>query len=318
MKIVVVGAGAMGSLFAGYLGGRENEVWAYDIWGEHTESIRRHGLRMVRGGAERRVRLHATTDPAEPGPADLVLLFVKYGDTRRAVRDSLSMIAGHTSVLTLQNGIGNVEIIREFVPEDRVLFGLTTLTSELLGPGLIEESFHGRGETYLWPLNGRVDDRAEGICAELNRCGIHSVLAPDVELRIWKKLIVNACYNTLSAIVGLKVGDLIDEPDIWPALEGTVSEIVQIAQRRGIPLEEGEAQAFLKQVGEEARNHYPSMLIDVQRQRRTEIECLNGTIVRDGERFGVPTPFNRVLYGIIRVLENTYPKRVREQGRAGA
>jgi 2-dehydropantoate 2-reductase len=285
-------------------------VWAYDIWKEHIETIQRDGLLMTRSQKEKYVRLKATCDPEEPGKVGLLILFVKYNHTQKAIQDSIPMIGPETVVLTLQNGIGNVEIIQEFIPDDQIYFGLTTLTSELIEPGHIEESFLGKGETYFWPLSERVDDRANQICSVLNQADIHTEITPDVQIMIWKKLIVNACYNTLSAIVRLKVGDIINEPEIWSVLNGAVGEIVKVAQKKKVPLEEKEAKRFLKKVGEEAREHFPSMLIDVKNKRKTEIECLNGTIIREGKALGISTPFNKTLYGIVRLLENTYEQRI--------
>ena len=311
MKIAVVGAGAMGSLLAGYLAKGPEEIWAYDVWQAHIEAIQKNGLLMRRGGTESIVRLKATFQPEDPGRVNLMILFVKHGQTRQALRDSLPMIGSHTAVLTLQNGIGNVEIIQEHIADEQILFGLTTLTSELLGPGQIVESFHGKGETYFWPVSGKVDERVKRICSVFNQAGIRTEISPDVQIMIWKKLIVNACYNTLSAIARLKVGDLIDEPEIRPVLRGVLSEIVQVARQKRIPLQEEEAKRFMRQVGEEARDHFPSMLIDIKKERKTEIDCLNGAIIREGNALGIPTPFNKTLYGIVRMLENTYHQRLK-------
>jgi 2-dehydropantoate 2-reductase len=306
LKIVIIGAGAMGSLFAGYLAANGLDVWAFDIWKEHVAAIQKNGLQMTRTSGSRRVRLHATSDPAEPGQADLAVVFVKHGTTREAVRNALPMIGPRTLILTLQNGIGNVEILQEIVPDEQICFGLTTLTSELLGPGRIEESFQGRGETFFWPLTGNVDSRVSEVGRLFNAAGIHTEISSDVQLRIWKKLVVNACYNTLAAILRLKVGDIIDRPDIWPLMNGIVGEITLVARQKGIPLAQKEALGFLKQVGEEARPHVPSMLVDVSRKHKTEIECLNGAIIREARHLGIPAPFNQAVYAIVRVIEETY------------
>ena len=310
MKIAVVGAGAMGSLFAGYLSRHDIDVWAYDVWQEHIAAIKKNGLQMTRSNSTQNVALQATSDPAEPGQMDLVIVFVKHLHTRQALQNSLPMIGPHTFVLTLQNGIGNVDILKETLPDEQILFGLTTLTSELLGPGHIEESFQGQGDTFFWPLTGKVDARINQVCSIFNDAGIHTEISSEVQLRIWKKLIVNACHNTLSAIVHLKVGDIIDQPEVWPLLNAVALEIVKVAQKKKIPMDENEAIRFLKQVGEEARLHVPSMLVDVNRKNKTEIECLNGAVIREAEKFGIETPYNRAIYAIVRTLENTYDKTV--------
>jgi 2-dehydropantoate 2-reductase len=310
LKIAVVGAGAMGSLFAGHLAEVEEDVWVYDVWEEHIQAIQEKGLKMIGPKGEKRIPLKATTNPSEPGIVDCVFLFVKYPYTRRAVQDAEAMIGPQTSVLSLQNGIGGVDIIGESIRQDQILFGLTTLTSELTGPGCIEESFKGEGETYFWPLNGEVSERVEHISAVFNKAGIHTKITPDVELRIWQKLIVNACQNSLTAITRLKVGDLTDQDASEDIFNGTIAEIVQVANRKGIPLDLEESLEFNRKISEQARDHYPSMLIDVKNKRKTEIDCLNGAVIREGQRLGVETPFNRVIYNIIRIVENSYEKQI--------
>jgi len=306
MKWAVVGAGAMGSLFVSHLARAGAEVWACDPWKEHVAAIREAGLRVSREGADEVLHPRATTDPSDAGIADVVMVFVKYNQTRDALRTAKPLVGPQTILLTLQNGLGNVELIREAFPANRVLFGFTTLTSELLGPGHIEASYAGRGETYFWPADGQRDAAAERVCEALEAAGIHSSLAPQIELMIWKKLIVNCCLNTVCAITGLPVGALCDRPESWPLLEGLADEIVAVAARKKIPLDRTEAHAFLRSVAEEARSHYPSMLVDVKHRRQTEIECLNGAVLREAQRLGIEAPLNRAMHSLIRVLESSY------------
>lgn len=304
MRFVIVGAGAMGSLFAAHVARTEAEIWVCDKWKEHIEAIRSHGLVVRRDGAEAAVRLRATSDPGEPDTADIVMIFVKYIQTRDALRAMRPLVGPRTALLTLQNGLGNVELIREAFPENRVFYGFTTLTSELLGPGRIEASYAGRGETYLWAQDGSRDAELEALRSLLESGDINAIIAPDIELMIWKKLIVNCCLNTLCAITGLSVGQLADNAESWPVLEGVADEIVAVATRKAIPLDSAQAHEFLRSVAHEARSHFPSMLIDVKECRQTEIECLNGAIIREAAKFGIPTPFNWTLYSLIRIIES--------------
>lgn len=306
MRFVIVGAGAMGSLFASHLARTEAETWVVDPCEAHIRAIGESGLRVKREGNESTVPLRATTDAAKPGLADVVMLFVKYKQTREALAMARPLVGPRTVLLTLQNGLGNVELIREAFPNNRILYGFTTLTSELLGPGRIEASYAGRGETYFCAEDGRRDAAVDELQVLLERAGINAIVAPDIELMIWKKLIVNCCLNTLCAITGLSVGQLSDRPDSWPILEGVADEIVAVAGRKGIPLERGQAHAFLRSVAHEARSHFPSMLIDVKNRRQTEIECLNGAILREAARMGISAPFNRTLYSLVRIIESSY------------
>lgn len=303
MRCVILGAGAMGSLFAAHLGRTDAETWVCDPWAEHIAAIRKNGLCLKRSGKETRVPLRATTDPAEPGVADVLMLWVKYHQTRRALANAGPLVGPSSVIVTLQNGLGNVELIRERFPGSRVFYGLTTLTSELLGPGRVEASYAGRGETSFWALDGRRDAALEAFQALLTRAGIHALIAPDIELTIWKKLVVNCCLNTVCAITGLAVGPLTARAEAWPLLEGVADEIVALAAARGIPLGREAAHAYLRSVAHEARAHEPSMLIDVRHRRPTEIECLNGAILRECERRGIPAPFNRAVYSLIKVIE---------------
>ena len=306
MRFVILGAGAMGGLFASHVARTDVEAWVCDRWAEHIAAIRERGLIVRREGAESAVRLRATTDPAAPGVADVLMVWVKYNQTREALSAARALVGPKTVVVTLQNGLGNVDLIRELFPANRIFYGLTTLTSELLGPGRIEASYAGKGDTSLWALDGRRDAELEKVCELFNQSGIDAVLAPDIELTIWKKLIVNCCLNTLCAITGLPVGALAERKDSWPLLEGLADEIVAVAQKKGIPLERPAAHVFLRSVAREARSHFPSMLIDVRARRPTEIECLNGAILREAARLGVDAPYNRSMYSLIRVIEGSY------------
>ncbi len=305
-RVAIIGSGAMGSLFAAHFADAGAEVWAFDGWREHIEAMRRDGLRIRATCGERKVALRATSDAREPGIVDIALVMVKFRQTRETVAAALPMIGKQTLLVTLQNGIGNVEAIRAAAPDNRILFGLTTLTSEMLGPGSIEASYANKGETYLWPSDGRADADCEALAALLDRAGVPTRLAPDIELRIWKKLVVNCCYNPLCAITGHSVGELIARPEVWPVLDALTDEIVAAAQRNRIPLERAEAGRFLRQVGEEARAHFPSMLIDVRRKRLTEIDCLNGAVLRECERHGIAAPLNRAFIDMIRAVEASW------------
>lgn len=309
MKIGVIGAGAMGSLFASHLADGGADVWAFDQWRDHIEAIKARGLVVRRSGVERSIGMNATTDAGAAGLCDVVLVMVKYHQTDAAVRAAAPMIGPDTTIVTLQNGLGNVEQIAAVHPHNRVAFGLTTLTCEMLGPGRIEASYSNRGETYLWPADRRPNAAIVPFCAILDAGGINAAPAPDIELRIWKKLIVNCCLNTMCAVAGLPVGELTAQPDAWPLLDGVAGEISAVALAKGIPLDRETALAFLRQVGEEARAHYPSMLIDVRNRRPTEIVCLNGAVLREAEALGIAAPCNQALYSMIRVIESTYGER---------
>ena len=298
----------MGSLFAWAIARGGAELWAYDVWQDHVDVINRDGLAIRQGSSVHTARIQAVSDARRAPPCDAVMVFAKFNQTRAALEGARPMIAPNTIIVTLQNGIGNVELIASMFPDHTVVFGLTTLTSELLGPGRIEASYIGRGETYLWASDGDLR-KVESLCDVLMKGGINAHPTPNIELKIWQKLIVNCCLNPVCAIAGASVGAVTDVPESWPLIEAVADEIVAAAQAEKIPLNRADAHAFLRAVAEEARNHEPSMLIDVRNRRTTEIECLNGEVVRICERHGLPAPYNRSLYLMIRTIEQASAKR---------
>ena len=308
MKIAIIGAGAMGSLFGGLLCQSGNEVWFIDVWEEHINAIREHGLKMCGDGGDIIVNPWATTQARDAGRVDLIILFVKGFHTEKAMKSVLDLIDEQTSVLTLQNGLGNVEIIEKFISREQILFGMTTLTSDLMGPGKIFLSFAGEGETSIQPAGARWDD-AQRVRDVFNKGALHTVIAENVKQHIWEKLVVNCNYNTYCALLGLSVGQLIDNAASRRLLETTTGEISAVANAAGFDLPYDRAWEHLMEVGEEARAHFPSMLIDVRNQRQTEIEFLNGAVAREGEKYGVPTPVNETAVSLIKVLESTYHYR---------
>lgn len=180
MKIAVVGCGAMGGLFAAHLAEAQAEVWAVDIWDAHVAAITAAGLAVQRAGAGRTVALRATTDPAAPGLADAVLIFVKHRHTSAAAASARPLIGPDTLLVTVQNGLGNVEIIRGLYPDNKLLFGFTPLTSAVLRPGAIAAG--GAGPTCLWPADGHVTPAMQEFCALLTK-GNHPPSATALVLR---------------------------------------------------------------------------------------------------------------------------------------
>lgn len=303
MRIVIMGAGAMGSLFGGLLSLSGEEIWLVDIWKDHIEAIRTSGLIIEEKGEEKIISLHATIDPKTIGKADLVLYFVKTYDTEKAVRDSLVLEKEDTLFLTLQNGLGNEETICRQVSPKKVLLGVTGHGATLLRPGRIRHA--GRGKTYLGELDGRITERASRIAQMFSRAGIETEVSSKIHDLVWEKLFVNVGLNALAAITGLKNGQILDYPETLRLLESLVSEAVEVAKKKGIEVQ-GNPLDRVKAVLEATRENRCSMGQDLDRKRRTEIDALNGAIVREAERLGIPVPYNRVMTDLIKVIEKTF------------
>lgn len=303
MKIVIMGAGAMGSLFGGFLSVSGEEVWLVDIWKEHIEAILTHGLTIEEKGEEKTLFPHATTDPKTIGKADLVLYFVKTYDTEKAVKDSLVLEKEDTLFLTLQNGLGNEETICKQVNPEKVLLGVTGQGATLLGPGRIRHG--GTGKSYVGELNGKLTERVNQIARIFSQSGIETEVSSKIHHLVWEKLFVNVGLNALAAITGLKNGQILDYPETLRLLECLVSEAVEVAKRKGIEIQ-GNPLDRVKAVLEATRENRCSMGQDLDRKRRTEIDAINGAIVREAERLGIPVPYNRMMTDLIKVIEKTF------------
>lgn len=304
MKVAVLGAGSMGSLFGSFLAEAGEEVWLVDIWREHVEAINNNGLTVVSQGRERNIKLKAVTDPSLVGKADLVLVFVKSYSTEEALRTGLPTIGENTTVLTLQNGVGNAEKIAQFVGRNKVLVGSTSFGANVLGPGRICHA--GSGDTYLGELDGSITERLRLVAEVFERAGLRPVVTDNVMGVLWTKLLANVAINALTALLKVRNGQLLEIEPAEILMEKAVLEALKIVEAKGIKLVVEDPIGYVKKVAYATANNISSMRQDVERLRRTEIDVINGTIVREGEALGVPTPYNESLMLLIKALEATY------------
>jgi len=303
MKIVIMGAGAMGSLFGALLTYSGEDVWVVDISREHIETIRSVGLTFEEGGVLQNVGMNATTDVASPGKADLVLLFVKAHHTEKAVSDALILEKEDTVFLTLQNGLGNEETICRKVDPKKVMLGVTGHGATFLGPGHIRHA--GKGKTFVGEVDHRISDRAERIAQVFTEAGIETEVSPDIHDLVWDKLLVNVGINALTALTGLKNGQLLDHPETLSLMEALVSEAAGVAREKGVRIE-GNPVEKVKSVAQATWENRSSMGQDFDYRRRTEIDVINGAVVREAERLGIPVPFNRTVTDLIKVIERRF------------
>ena len=303
MRIAVVGAGAMGSLFGAFLAESGENVTLVDVWREHIDTINRQGLRVYGVSGERVVRVKATTNHFEVGPIDLLILFVKSYNTEQAIRDSISMITEETTILTCQNGLGNVEKIGGVVGLKHVIAGSTMQGATMIGPG---EVFHaGIGATYIGELNGVVSERVKSIAKILNNAGIETKISKNINGVVWGKVLINAGINAFGALTRMRNGELLEVPELFEMMVEAVQEGVKVAKALGISIEvEDPVQALIDVCKATAKNKN-SMLQDIEKGRRTEIDAINGAIVAYGKKIGVKTPVNEMLVTLIKGLEKS-------------
>lgn len=307
MRIAVIGAGAMGCLFGGKLA-RQNEVWLVDGWEEHVQAIQQQGLFFIHpDGREEIIRVQATSDPAAVPLSDLAIIFVKSYQTRWAAQQAVRVLAADALALTLQNGLGNAEIIAEVIGSERTVQGVTAHGATLLGPGRVRHA--GTGPTHL-AQPAHVVRPVQPIVDAFNAAGLDTTLSDNVEALVWGKLVINVGINALTALLRVPNGQLNRSPTAAGLMRQAVEEAAAVARARGIQLPYPDPPARVAEVAAATGTNRSSMLADVLRGAPTEIEVINGAIVHEGRRLGVPTPVNEVLYRLVLALHETAPARV--------
>ena len=302
MKIAVLGAGAMGSLYGAKLSANgKNDVHLIDVWKEHIDAINSHGLQMEEGDDVLLYEnLKGHTSSEETGVCDLVLVFVKSTVTRTAVESNAAVFGPNTVALTLQNGLGNIEQISSVIGAERVIAGTTAHGATMLSPGKIRHA--GKGKTIIGELGGHESDRIRKMAAVLEDAGMETVISGNVLGRVWDKLLVNVGINALTGITKLYNGQLLDYPEIEELLEKAVSEGVAVARAKGIRLGFDDPVAHTKDLCRATAANKSSMLQDILNGRQTEIDRMNGAIVREGKALGIETPVNLALTNLITYL----------------
>jgi 2-dehydropantoate 2-reductase len=307
MKIAVIGGGgAMGGLFGGHLARAGEDVTLVDVSREAVAAINAGGLQLQdAAGNTETIRVRATSDPAEVGAVDLALVFVKCYHTEAAVRGAAPLLGPETAVLSLQNGWGNAPRIAAIAGAERVLAGVTYHSATVLGPGRIHHT--GRGITWLGELDGGRTDRLGKIAGALRRTGFEVASTENVLGAIWAKLALNVCTLPTSALLRFTADQLVEHDGTLSLMRGLLHEAVAVANAQGAALDEAERWEAITGLLARAKGGKSSMLQDVERQRRTEIDVVNGAVVEGGRRLGIATPCNGTMVWLIRSLEETFP-----------
>ena len=304
MKIAVVGSGAMGSLFGAMLAESGYKVWLFDIWDEHINTINKNGLIIKRQGHKHIVRINATTNYHSIGQADLVIIFVKSGQTAPASETAAKLAGSEGLVLTLQNGLGNADIIEKFFDADRILAGTTSHGATLLSPGCIHHA--GLGPTFIGMWSGGEPNPAYRIANFFVKSGIDTQVIEDVRNVIWDKLLVNVGINAITALTGIKNGQILDMEVTRELCRAAIEEAVAVAQIHGIKVRD-EAVKHVLQVARSTAANRSSMGQDIDNNRLTEIDAINGAVVSEAQKVGLETPVNKTLTALIETLQGHYP-----------
>jgi 2-dehydropantoate 2-reductase len=293
MKVAVMGAGAVGCYYGGMLARGGHEVVLIGR-PQHVEAIERHGLRLQTLSFDEHISVAASTNANAVQGAQLVLFCVKSTDTESAAREIKPWLDPNVLVLSLQNGVENADTVRNLIPQE-VAAAVVYAAAEMAGPGHVRH--HGRGELLIEPSRASEEGARVLIAA-----GVPTDISDNVRGALWTKLIINCVYNALSAITQLPYSRLVQGEGVTQVMRDIVDECLAVAKADGVSIA-GDVNAAVRKIAETMPQQYSSTAQDLSRGKCTEIDHLNGLIVRRGEALGVPTPSNRLLHALVKLIE---------------
>jgi 2-dehydropantoate 2-reductase len=313
MRIVVVGPGALGSLFAATLtlhsggaGKTTDDIWLLDHDRSRARLLADQGLLLERGGERFTCPVRATSSAAEVGEADLVLLCVKSYDVASGLQRAASLLRSDTLLLALQNGIAHLDLVETVARNCLAAVGVTSLGATLLAPGHVSHGGSGRTRVgFLHPPTAYDTAGLRAMADLLNGAGLETEIVADMRGQVWAKLLVNVGINGLTAIQGCRNGGLLDMPEVMTQLAAAVREAAAVARALGIDVVADPVAATLG-VCQTTRENISSMLQDVRHRRPTEIDAINGAIVALGHQLHIPVPTNEYLVRRVKEIEHNY------------
>jgi 2-dehydropantoate 2-reductase len=301
MTVAVVGGGAMGGVWAAAISATGRPVVVIDAAPAVVEAINTSGLIVESARGTQTAHVRATTRPAEVGPVDVIFFFVKAQQTAQAADQTAPLIGPQTTAVSLQNGWGNADVLAQRIPPQQLVIGVSYHSATVLAPGHIAHT--GTGPTFVGPYADAALGRADAVYGLLQSTGMEVTLTPDIRTEIWKKLILNSATLATSALTGLRAGNLDQGTRMRELIDALAAESVAVARAQGYEIDLDERLQRIHSILAGAGNGKASMLQDVEQHRKTEIEVINGAIVRAAERCGIPVPFNRAMVALIDGLE---------------
>jgi len=309
MKIAIAGSGAMGSRFGYMLHQSGNDVLLVDKWDEHIHEINCHGLTVINEEGRKISKVKATRPEETTKKVELLIVFTKAMDTDSMLSSCKKIIGEKTRVLTLQNGLGNIETLEKYVTQDRVLAGVTTFGTELIGPGKIQAL--GSGAVQITQADGKITEEVQQIAAIMNDAEMNAEVSANALTSIWNKVAFNCVLNTVCTLMNDTVSAVGNYSQVNEVIEAIIEEIILVAEKEEIRLNKEEITNMITEVFDPrmSGNHLPSMVQDMENGRKTEIDYLNGAIVSKGEQHDIPVPINRMITHFIKMMEEIRDKK---------
>lgn len=300
MKICVIGAGSMGGMYGGRLALAGEEVLLVDLWQEHVDAINANGLRLDGVGGDQRIKLPAATSATGRGPFDVVIVFVDTNATEAVSKTIAPLLAPDGFAISLQNGIGNVEHLVAALGRERVVGGLSYHSAQLKGPGHVTHTH--KGMTWLGELDGTRSERVARLEAAMRKADLAPEVVDNIEAVIWTKFLLNCAINAICAVTGLRQGEIGHTPELDEFQSHIIDEALAVVAAKGLTLADPDIRGTIRKQCYLKFNK-PSMLQHIEAGKRTEIDAINGALVREAKALGVPVPFNEALTLLVKGRE---------------
>ncbi len=306
MKIAVIGAGAMGSIYAALFADAGHEVWAIDVWQEHLDAIRNEGLKVEGASGERLVTsLRTAREVGEAGPCDLYIIATKASGVGSAARALPPLMHADSLVLTIQNGLGAGERIAEYMPVDRVLLGVAEgFGASVKGPGHVHHN--AMNLIRIGEMEGGLSERVEHLASLWRRAGFNVKAFDDISQLIWEKFVCNVTFSGPCTVFDCTIGEVMAEPARWAIALACAREAYELGRAKKVAFSFDDPEAYVTAFGARMPDARPSMLLDHHAKRRSEIDAINGMVAALGAQLGRPTPYNEVVSAVVRRREESF------------
>ena len=304
MKIAIVGCGAMGSVYAALLAEAGNEVWAVDLWREHLDAIKAHGLKVSGFSGERTVAGIRTADHIKTvGGCDLVIIATKASGVDSAAKSLDGNISDETLILTIQNGLGAGERIKASLASANILLGVAGgFGASIPAPGHVHHN--GMELIRLGEMQGGITPRLESVAAVWLGAGFNVKTFADINQLIWEKFLCNVAMSGAAAAFGITIGDVIENPVTWKIAQHLANEAYAVGKAKGVHFSFDDPVQYVKDFGSKMPKAKPSMLLDLQDQRVTEVDAINGMVPVVAEQVGLRAPYNEAVTAMIKAKES--------------
>jgi 2-dehydropantoate 2-reductase len=305
MKIAVVGAGAMGSIYAGLLADAGNEVWVVDKWREHVDAIRTNGLRVAGASGDRVVKVQATSEAQEVGEVDLLIIATKAMHAEAAAVSARPLLTPASTVLTIQNGLGSVERVAKALELDSVITGVAGgFGASVVGPGHVHHN--SMQLIRLGEANGPITPRLKQLTELWRHAGFNVKAFDNIDQLVWEKLICNCTYSGPCTVLEWTIGEIIADEAAWKVASGCAVEAFEVARALSIALSFDDPVQYVKDFGAQMPAAVPSVLLDFRAGRKSEIEVINGSIPRMAAKVDKRAPYNEAVTAIVLAKESRF------------